>query len=204
MKFRILLLFALLIMVSGPTLATLLSYNVSGNLNEASCADLNFDPKCGEFNAMFTINDEQTPTVSEPFYFYDVEGGMATLADGTVLGNSLFLTVRSDSAGTNKVADLDFFTTGGTNQLTMIWLFPDNTFDPLDIKDILDALENGSPEQTFSEVDSIFGNCNDDASGDCIGTVCLIEPKAVPEPHIIALLSLGLVGLSFTRRRMKA
>ena len=198
------LMLLVLMLVSGSVSATIIDYSLSGNLNLSNCSDPTFDPKCGEFSVMFSIDDTQTPTDDGGGWFsYIFNDVMATLADGTVLDNGA-MSARTN-AGIEQGVKFTLYTGGGETLLNLAWLFPDSTFDITDIGGILNALQNGPVTSSLSQLDSNYdpGGCFS-FSGDCAGTVGLIEPNPVPEPATLALLSLGLAGLGFTRRMTKA
>jgi len=194
-----------LILVSASASASLLDYSLSGNLNLFSCADPNFDPKCGEFSVTFTIDDTQLPTDTGggwyEYYFYDVT---ATLADGTVLEDWSPIFTRTNTGIEQLVA---FYVYGefGDPLLQVGWGFPDLTYDITDIEQILNALENGPVTFSVSELTNYTGNCNEFAVGynGCEGTVGLIEPNTVPLPATVWLFGSGLVGLVGIARRKK-
>jgi len=72
------------------------------------------------------------------------------------------------------------------------------------------SIVNNTPDEpswswaTASGVDSSFGRHDDTSAWQAYDREFAFQLTSIPEPSILALLSFGLAGLGFTRRRMKA
>jgi hypothetical protein len=203
MRLQQLMILALL-WVSVPASATLTGYNFNGDFDAAGgCSTRD---ECGPYSGMITIDDEQTGTATGTgdAYDYQYTDLMVMLDDGTELSSS----TGTFSARTTPfpIQEITAFFSDSDYDFRVTWQFEVSTFDTSSITEILTALTSdtlitNSVARVIMPIDPISTDCN--RSPGCGGSLSALSEK-VPESSIIALLSLGLAGLGFTRRRMKA
>jgi len=176
-----------------------MGYNFSGSFDVAGGCTGSF---CGAYTGMITIEDTQTGTPASNTHIYVYDQLMVTLFDGTVLSESnTTFNVNNTSFPLQEVsiglADMGF-------EIGLFWQFQPGTFDISKLTDILTALTDFSVPPDVQALATI-GDPDEVCPSPCSGSLSALteKPSGIPEPSTIALLSLGLAGLGFTRRRMK-
>lgn len=201
MKNQTLVVLALL-WVSGSASATLIGYNFSGEFDEFS-GGCKTEDYCGPYTGMLAIDNAQSGTPSLNVYLYDIQNIMLTLADGTELTATNLTFTANTTALSNHEVKIDF--KDGFFDMDLDWVFGPTAVDISNIASVLSALTDATPLFTSANLTHLtFTECDPVVFG-CAGTLSGLTEKitTVPEPITLALISLGLAGIGFTRRKMK-